>query len=94
MCNIIFKEVSVKCAGLNQNAACVSPIIFQHQDRLEAYEMSGPWSQKKRVKKSVLNSGFNNLFLLIAAVLSCNEGALSQAFLYTCIFHAQLCFTP
>lgn len=42
----------------------------------------------------MLISVFDNLFLLIAAVLSCNEGALSQAFLYTSIFHAQLCFTP
>lgn len=72
--------------------ARVSP-IHQDQGRLEADETLGPWSQKKEVKKSVLNFVFDNMFLLIAIVLSCNEGALSPAFLYTSIFHAQLCFT-
>lgn len=44
-----------------------------------------PGTGKRGQKKSVLNVYYN---------VYCNEGALSQSFFYTSIFHAQLCLEP
>lgn len=50
--------------------------------------------QWSRIKKEDKKGVFDNLFVLIAAMLRRNQGDLSQPFLYTYIFHAQLCLEP
>lgn len=77
--------------GIRACCNCVRLLIFA---RAEADQIrvtpQAPWSREKRIKKSV----FDSPFILIAAMLRCNQGALSQPFLYTSIFHAQLCLEP
>lgn len=74
--------------GIRACCNCVRLLIFARAEADQS-RMTRQ-AREKRTKKSV----FDTPFVLIAATLRRNQGALPQLFLYTSIFHAQLCLEP